>query len=121
MDKKSNINWIEYQQFAVFRRLKSRDGWAAKWAACMSQDIVGFSDPSLCKSIDSDPIPSSDSLHLTEDFCKFRQIGTRQNGVALLKSFLKIEDVFIQRQCHRRNGANSCSRLSPILHLVWYR
>ena len=114
--KKSNINWIEYQQFAVFRRLKSRDGWAAKWAACMSQDIVGFSDPSLCKSIDSDPIPSSDSLHLTEDFCKFRQIGTRQNGVALLKSFFEDRGCFYTKAMSSPVTApTACSRLSPYI------
>ncbi|MFM7268367.1 MAG: deoxyribodipyrimidine photo-lyase, partial [Cyanobium sp.] len=113
------IPWTEIPQFGVIRRLASRDGWARRWEARMAEPLTP--PPRALQpleGIDPGPIPSSADLGLAPDPCPQRQRGGRQEGLALLHSFL----VERGRNYHRDlssplSAERGCSRLSA--HLAW--
>ncbi|WP_170332128.1 FAD-binding domain-containing protein [Ruegeria arenilitoris] len=111
------IPWVEVQNHGVFRKLKSRDGWAARWDNFM--DLPTTSPTPLAPiEVDLGPIPTRRDLGLQDDMCNGRQIGGRRAGLERLNSFLTHRGEQYQRDMSSPvEGAEACSRLSP--YLAW--
>ena len=113
--KKNRISWCEFQQFGVFRRLKSRNGWSAKWSTLMDKPIVKFNNELNFINLKSDKIPLKNQL-LGDDSCLLRQIGGRKNALKLLNSFFEDRGCFYTKAMSSPITApNACSRLSPYI------
>jgi deoxyribodipyrimidine photo-lyase len=115
--ERHGIPWIEIPQFGVNRRLRSRDGWARRWEARMAEPVAPPPQalPPL-GGLDPGVIPSAGDLGLAKDPCPGRQPGGRQEGLAILESFLAERGAAYHRELSSPATAfTSCSRLSPHL------
>jgi deoxyribodipyrimidine photo-lyase len=112
------INFLEFRQFGVVRRLADRDHWKASWDAHVEQNCLTI--PKQMRFVDmpwQDAVPpSAERLQLIQADPQQRQRGGRQTGLAVLSTFLH------ERSAHYRGGISSplsapdaCSRLSPYL------
>nr|WP_315468422.1 FAD-binding domain-containing protein [uncultured Undibacterium sp.] len=112
------VNWLEFRQFGVVRRLADRDHWKASWDAHVEQMCLPIPEQMQFADMprqDTVP-PSADRLHLNHADPPCRQRGGRAAGLAVLSSFLH------ERSAYYRGGISSplsapdaCSRLSPYL------
>jgi deoxyribodipyrimidine photo-lyase len=112
------ITWTEVPHLGVVRRLKGRDGWAARRERAMRQPQPDA--PDALKGFDLDPgaIPEARELGLAFDPCPGRQRGGRPEAEALLASFLETRGRTYRRAMSSPlEGEAACSRLSP--HLAW--
>ena len=114
--KENAIIWDESLQFAVFRRLSTRDGWSKKWNMLMNQEPFKAPKNKTSLNLKNDPIPTDKKVGLSDDGCCYRQKGGRKEALSLLNSF------FDHRGCHYTKDMSSpisakdaCSRLSPYL------
>jgi deoxyribodipyrimidine photo-lyase len=112
------IAWTQVPQPGVVRRLRNRDGWAARRERAIRQGMAA--PPEALAGVDIDPgaIPEARALGLPLDACPARQPGGRAEAEALLASFLEVRG----RTCRKAmssplEGERACSRLSP--HLAW--
>ncbi|MFZ6731307.1 FAD-binding domain-containing protein [Undibacterium sp. Ji42W] len=117
------VEWHEFAQFGVVRRLQSRDDWQASWNAHNDLPSVALPPFSAASFAPLTPAitfprlpPSVQELHLDPYDPPERQRGGRQNGLMILDSFLR------ERSYQYRGGISSplsaptaCSRLSPYL------
>lgn len=111
------IEWLEYEPYGVFRRLKSRDEWQQRWEWHMKQPILP--PPSDLRTINlraTVDVPQPRDLGLGDTDAPLRQKGGRANALLTLSSFLE------ERAERYRGGISSpltafdaCSRLSPYL------
>lgn len=111
------VLWHEVQNHGVFRRFKSRNGWAERWDRFMARPV---SSPVALEHIDIEPgyIPTARDLGLRDDLCVGRQSGGRNAGLERLNSFLTHRGKRYQREMSSPlEGAVACSRLSP--YLAW--
>lgn len=111
--KKMGIAWHESPSNGVVRRLKTRDGWAAKWAQTMRR--TPYNQPACLErcGVESEPWPTASELGLTEDGCLQRQRGGRTQGLAILDSFLNSRGEGYQKKMSSPLTAfTACSRLS---------
>ena len=108
------VEFREWLQFGVFRRLPSRDGWSKKWNALMREPLTPA--PEALPPVDVEPgrIPSGEELGLPPDPCPERQRGGRSLALPILHGFL------YERGRDYRKAMSSpvtafweCSRLSP--------
>lgn len=114
------VNWREWPQHGVVRRLPTRDVWHDRWAEhmyapCVAAPEAGsLSDLALpWKTMDW---PGCEALGLDASSPPRRQRGGRARGAEVLREFLS------ERSRHYRGGISSpltapsaCSRLSPYL------
>ena len=115
--KDNTIDWHEYAQFGVVRKLKNRDHWAARWEAMMSAPLIPAPDHLQATQISPGHLPELRDLRLTPDLCLDRQKGGRNAGLALLESFLGGRGASYQFEMSSPSSApEACSRLS--LHFV---
>lgn len=114
------VPWHEVQNHGVWRKLKSRDGWAGRWDTLMAKPVE---HPPQLAPVDSQPgvIPSArdlNLLNLAQDPCPTRQTGGRRAGLDRMNSFLEQRGEHYQRAMSSPlDGATACSRLSP--YLAW--
>ena len=113
------IPWTEIPQFGVIRRLKRRDGWARRWEERMAAPLAPAPAAlTPLAGLDPGPLPSPMALGLAPDPCPLRQVGGREQGLAVLASFLQGRGRRYQKELSSPLTAfRSCSRLSP--HLAW--
>ena len=114
----NGIQWHEFQQNGTIRRLKNRDGWSQAWDHFMA--MPKFATPGLNQlhSIEPGEIPVKTELGLGDDRCPDRQIGGRETGLKLLKSFLHERgEQYRKETSNPLAGAKACSRISP--YLAW--
>jgi len=113
----NGVPWHELQNHGVWRKLKSRDGWATRWDQLMSQPCS--STPRLAPiDIELGSIPTAADVGLIADACSGRQVGGRRAGLERLESFLTERGKHYQRAMSSPlAGISSCSRLSP--YLAW--
>lgn len=112
----NTIPWHEPTQHGVIRRLKNRDGWAARWYKAMKKPI--YSSPATLHSIQeqSDELPGTAALGLQADGCIMLQQGGRTAGLELLQSFLyKRGEGYTKEMSSPVTAFDSCSRLSAHL------
>lgn len=115
--RQHGVRQYEVQNHGVFRRLKSRNGWAGCWDRFMRQPV---SSPVALQpvQIELGPIPTARDLGLSDDLCPARQAGGRRAGQERLNSFLAKRGERYQREMSSPiEGAVACSRLSP--YLAW--
>jgi deoxyribodipyrimidine photo-lyase len=117
--RETGIPWHEYRQTGVIRRLKDRDGWARTWDRFMAQPIQDLSQTLPGQTaIAVDPIPSAQSLGLSDVPCPGRQQGGRSAAIEALDSFLTQRGERYQKEMSSPVSAETaCSRISP--HLAW--
>lgn len=114
--KKNQIIWHEFQQYGVVRRLKDRDGWAAKWYKVMTALIIDAPTECGMPSIESDSLPVPKELGLLPDGCTKPQQAGRENGLACLNSFLyERGEGYTTEMSSPVSAFESCSRLSPYI------
>ena len=117
--RQHGIAWNEIPQFGVTRRMRSRNGWAKRWEAQMTEPIT----PSpaglrLLEGIDPGVIPERPCSELPVDGCPQRQTGGRSLGLRELRDFLQHRAPRYQRAMSSPNTAfTGCSRLSA--YLTW--
>ena len=115
--KEHGIEWREVQNHGVQRRLKSRNGWAARWDTLMGEPNTE-APPLKPLSIEPGHVPSARDLSLRPDACPERQIGGRAAGLGYLSSFLETRgEPYRRAMSSPLAGAQSCSRVSP--YLAW--
>ena len=113
------IPWHEWNQFGVIRRLRTRDGWAARWNRFMSKALVGA--PSAIRgvaSVTTDGFHDSESLVLAPPSQREVQRGGEARALETLDSFLRQRGAGYRYEMSSPVHAwDSCSRLSP--YLAW--
>jgi deoxyribodipyrimidine photo-lyase len=115
--RQHGIPWSEPPQNGVVRRLKNRDGWAARWYRQMAAPILPTPAalrplPDIC----GDVLPPPQTLGLADDGCTERQAGGRAAGRRLLDSFLQQRGVhYAWEMSSPVQAFEACSRLSPHL------
>ncbi len=116
--KQSSIQWKEFQQFGVVRRLKDRNLWKERWDNHVSMPILEAPATMTGLSLPwAEPKPPTPvELGLTPYDPPKRQRGGRSKGLAVLDSFLS------ERSLQYRGGISSplsaptaCSRISTYL------
>lgn len=108
--------FIETPQHGVIRGLSSRNGWAKRWDAFMSESVIAAPERIETAIAASDLISSADALGLAPDLCPDRQAGGRRAAVADLKSFLHERGEDYRRAMSSPLTAyDACSRLSAHL------
>lgn len=115
----NGVEWVELPQSGVLRRLRSRDGWARQRDAFMAAPITPTPLAlSPVPGIEPGAIPSAKALRLPEDRCPHRQSGGRNQGLALLDSFLtRRGEPYRSAMSSPLTGERACSRLSPHIAL----
>lgn len=113
------VVWREVPQNGVIRRLRSRDGWAARWDRLMAEPVTPEPKrltPVPC--LGREPLPSPRAFGLDPDGCSRRQRGGRRVAMATLEAFLAERGKTYRRAMSSPlTGADACSRLSP--YLAW--
>jgi deoxyribodipyrimidine photo-lyase len=113
------VPWRELPQNGVVRRLRSRNGWAARWQTRMSEalHVPPRRLPAL-SGVAAGPIPDSGALGLASDACPGRQAGGSKAGRDLIDSFLSGRGWRYHQQLSSPLSAeHGCSRISA--HLAW--
>ena len=113
------IPWHERNQFGVIRKLRSRDGWAARWGRFMSKSraetpgaIRGF------QGIEAGGLQDAMELGLAPAVQQEVQRGGEARALETLKSFLQERGAGYRYEMSSPVHAwSSCSRLSA--HLAW--
>jgi deoxyribodipyrimidine photo-lyase len=127
--KANGIEWHEHAQNGVVRALKSRDDWSRIHDLRMSAEPL--TPPSVrapsssllalvaeCLEAAATDSPSPWHALGATDPCPGRQRGGREQGLALLETFLKGRGSSYRFHMSSPGTAeNACSRLSP--HLAW--
>jgi deoxyribodipyrimidine photo-lyase len=112
------VAWRELPQAGVVRRLKGRDGWAARRDRAIRSASVPVPDGLRGFDLDPGTIPEARDLGLSFDPCPGRQKGGRAQAEATLASFLETRgQIYRRAMSSPLEGAVACSRLSP--HLAW--
>ena len=107
----------EYAQSGVVRRLKGRDGWAARRERYVRQPQL---DPAALDGPRLEPgaIPEARDLAMAPDPCPGRQRGGRAEALRLLGGFLTERGrTYRKAMSSPVEGEWACSRLSPYLAL----
>ncbi|MCU0886430.1 MAG: deoxyribodipyrimidine photo-lyase [Rubritepida sp.] len=111
------IPWTEHRQFGVFRRLDTRDRWAARFAAHMRAPRLG--PPQGLRPVAEEPdgaIPEQPFAWNAEDSLVRLQPPGREAALALLNGFLAGRGADYRRgMSSPLSAARACSRLSPHL------
>lgn len=116
----NNVEFHEFRQFGVVRKLKSRDDWKSHWDKHVRAPLLPI--PAI-ENVQFVPLPwpatllpGSAKLGLELATPKQRQLGGRRLGLEVLQDFLN------DRSAQYRGGISSplsaptaCSRLSPYL------
>lgn len=115
--KSKGINFIEYPQTGVVRRLKTRDGWSQKWAKRMKENVLP--SPIIadrCVHINSNGIPQKTIFNFSGEKRLEQQTGGRTEAIKTLNSFLERRGQRYQSAMSSPVSAwNQCSRLSPYI------
>jgi deoxyribodipyrimidine photo-lyase len=113
------IPWHEWNQFGVIRKLKSRDGWAARWGRFMSKPLIDT--PSAIRGIVGiEPGALQQPADLSVPPARQREVqrGGESRAVETLDSFLRTRGAGYRYEMSSPVYAwDSCSRLSP--YLAW--
>ncbi len=109
------VIWDELPQSGVVRRLRGRDGWAARRDTFMAAPLAVAGSVAMQVGVEAQGLPGAAALGLGADAPR-RQSGGRTEGLALLDSFLTIRGQDYRRAMSSPlAGATACSRLSPHL------
>ncbi|MBW7470998.1 deoxyribodipyrimidine photo-lyase [Marinobacter sp. M216] len=113
--QEQGIEFREWQQFGVVRRLPDRDLWDEAWTRIMRQETVAAPER-LAAPANLDDLAAQATTPSLADAtpCPDRQSGGSQRGEKLLTSFLERRCVGYQYNISSPASAvRACSRLSP--------
>jgi deoxyribodipyrimidine photo-lyase len=115
--RRKGVRWVEVTQHGVVRRLKNRDGWAAKWEARMTQPQ--WPEPvRIVSALPGTPLPNLTELGVSPSTKPQAQPGGWQAAQHTLEGFLRVRGEDYQSAMSSPNSAwSACSRLSP--HIAW--
>jgi deoxyribodipyrimidine photo-lyase len=114
--RQAGVPFCEYRQFGVWRALRNRDGWAARWERMMRSPPVPAPTSLRGADLRGDDLPDAPALGLAPDPCPERQCGGRREAARLLKTFLSDRGRFYRRAMSTPlEGAEACSRISAHL------
>jgi len=110
------IEWRQIPQHGVFRGLRSRDGWAGRWAKRMNEPLGPPPEGVECVSR---VLPGWRFGEYAERLGASRwQSGGEPEATRVLDSFLSSRGVnYRADMASPASGEDGCSRLSP--HLAW--
>ena len=117
--RRESVDFWEVTQTGVLRGLGdgARDRWAARFARFAASAWVP--EPTHLVPVPRArpaPLPSASDLSLADDGCAHPQLGTRQEALALIDSFLDGRGAQYRRgMSSPLTGATVCSRLSVAL------
>jgi deoxyribodipyrimidine photo-lyase len=111
------IPWEEFDQHGVVRRLKNRDGWAARWTALMKKPKAPPpTSVEHATAIHPKPLPTLASLGLPPSERTQAQLGGENLALACLESFLsKRGEGYREAMSSPVTAEDACSRLSTYL------
>ncbi len=113
------VAWKELPNHGVFRRLDSRDGWARRWEALMTQPVVS-PPPHVAgvAGVGSEGIRDAEAFGLAASERVEAVSGGEAIAHATLESFLQQRGVNYRSDMSSPvQGWHGCSRLSP--YLAW--
>ena len=115
--ERHGIEWHEWKQFGVIRRLRTRDGWAARWSRFMSKPIVEAPRALLAyPGVTPEGLRSAEELGLGAATQTDVQHGGERAALQTLDSFLAERGVGYRYEMSGPLEAwTACSRLSPHL------
>ena len=111
----NNVEFREWQQFGVVRRLRDRDCWDDEWSRLMKTGVHDAPTqlPTLPEGIHAPASWQSPEAACNRD-CPDRQAGGSARGEKLLASFLERRCVGYQYNISSPvTAVRACSRLSP--------
>ena len=113
------VPWHEWNQFGVIRRLKSRDGWAARWTRFMSRPLVPAPELLVAPTaVAPEGLRAARELGLESSSQTEVQRGGEGSALETLESFLRERGAGYRDDMSSPLRAwESCSRLSP--YLAW--
>ncbi|MCR9086204.1 MAG: deoxyribodipyrimidine photo-lyase [Rhodobacteraceae bacterium] len=115
--RERGVTWHELPQSGVVRKLKTRDGWAARRERWIRSPMVDAAGITWAGPGDG-TLPSAGDLGLSPDPCPGRQRGGRPEALSLLESFLTARGrTYRSAMSSPLEGESACSRLSPHLAL----
>jgi deoxyribodipyrimidine photo-lyase len=110
-----SVQWQEYAQFGVVRRLKNRNLWQAAWEKHMASPVQNFSSLAFYQPPSTSPFAMPAPLHLKHN-PPLRQRGGRVLALATLHSFLNARSIGYRGGISSPLSApDACSRLSAYL------
>jgi deoxyribodipyrimidine photo-lyase len=113
--KAQKIEWHEYAQFGVVRRLKSRDLWKQAWEKHMSAPINKVESIVFWKAPAGASFKMFAPTHLRHN-PTMRQVGGRKEALYTLHNFLNARSIGYRGGISSPLSApNACSRLSAYL------
>ena len=116
--RQAGIAWTELPQAGTQRGTQDRQGWVAARDAFMAGPVLPPPALSPVPGVEPGMIPTAAGLKLAEANCRHRQAGGRDQGLALMDSFLTSRgEGYLQAMSAPGTGERTCSRLSP--HLAW--
>lgn len=112
-----DIDWREFRQDGVFRRLKSRAGWSGRMDRLLEEPVTPVPHGAVSAAgLDPGAIPAMPDDALAPDPCPGRQKGGRPAALVTLQSFLERRGRNYRFAMSSPNSAfDACSRLSPHL------
>eukprot|EP01037_Dinobryon_pediforme_P013274 gene13274-13384_t len=112
--RQHGIEFIEYPQFGVVRRLQNRDEWGRLHSAFINAPLLAAPQQlTPHPSAIAGAVPTAEQLGIADDACAVPQSGTRAHAVRLLASFFDGRGAQYRRAMSSPlEGANACSRLS---------
>lgn len=119
----TGIEWQEFRQDGVIRRLRSRDGWATAWEQTMSLPCAIVPDRFGCRFAPGGTVEPGDFLSPEEAGLGASSKPEAQRGGetaagATLQSFLSGRGLNYRKEMSSPlTGWTACSRLSP--YLAW--
>jgi deoxyribodipyrimidine photo-lyase len=109
------IDWHEYPQFGVVRRLKNRNLWQSAWEQHMVSPVQNFDSLHFWRPLSPDAFSMTAPSHLRHD-PPLRQKGGRENALKTLHSFLNARSIGYRGGISSPLSApDACSRLSAYL------
>jgi deoxyribodipyrimidine photo-lyase len=116
--KRQGVDWQEFTQTGVIRRLASRQGWAQRWEERMRRPVTPPPPRLSTLAVKSLGLLGPPFFHLPPSHKKEAQRGGEALGWACLESFLESRGLNYRAEMSSPlAGATGCSRLSP--YLTW--
>lgn len=117
--KRLGIEWNEFPQSGVIRKLRSRDGWAKRREYFLKQPLAPTPTSITCpRYVDSGRLQSAEELGLTPTNKEHLQAGGVAEANQVLSSFLEYRGQdYSSSMSSPVTAFEGCSRLSP--YIAW--
>lgn len=116
--KENSIQWHEYPQFGVIRRLKDRDEWASLRTKIIERPLLTVPHQSISPLVRLADEVDWSQLIQKDQLKPQAQKGGREAGIQYLRSFLNQRGMRYSKSISSPRWAfDGCSRISP--YLAW--